>query len=412
MATPVPGTSPETDAASGATVEPGIRPHEDSLVIDLDGLDELIAVLAADGWTVLGPVVRDGAITVGPVGGIDDLPRGVADSQQPGRYRIEARDDDSLFGYASAATSFKPVLLPPRQLLWRATVRSDGFDIRRPDDPVPRRALLGVRSCDLAAIRTLDTVLAARVGGRPARDVDYVAARQASFVVAVACGTPADTCFCTSMGTGPAPGQGYDLALTEVLDGEHRFVVGIGSDRGAAVMAQVAHHRAEPADTEAARSVVAHAVDIIDRHLDTVGLASLLDDEVEHPLWEDVAERCLACGNCTAVCPTCFCTSVDDVSDLPGQHAERWRVWDSCFTSGFSYVHGGPVRSSTASRYRQWMSHKLGTWHAQFDGSGCVGCGRCLTWCPVGIDITAEAAELRRTARTRPTRTARREESR
>jgi ferredoxin len=91
---------------------------------------------------------------------------------------------------------------------------------------------------------------------------------------------------------------------------------------------------------------------------------------------------------------------VQDVTDLTGTTAERWRVWDSCFSAGFSYVHGGPVRSSTKARYRQWLTHKLGTWPAQFDTSGCVGCGRCLTWCPVGIDITAEVDALRATART------------
>jgi sulfhydrogenase subunit beta (sulfur reductase) len=380
-------------------------------VIDIDGLDDLIGVLRAAGWTVLGPVVRDGIIAPGPIAGVDDLPRGVGDSQQPGRYRLRERDDDAVFGYAGAASSFKPVLFAPRQLLWRGTVHADGFDIARPDDEVPRRALIGVRGCDLAAIRAQDRVLAERWRDRPASDVDYAAARESSFVVAVTCGSPADTCFCTSMGTGPGPGEGYDLSLTEVLGAQHRFVVAVGSDRGADVLAQVHHHPADADDDAAARAVVDEAVAAIDRHLDTSGLPALLDDEVEHPLWEDVAERCLACGNCTAVCPTCFCTSVDDVSDLTGTHAERWRVWDSCFTSGFSYVHGGPVRSSTASRYRQWMTHKLGTWHAQFDSSGCVGCGRCLTWCPVGIDITAEAAALRTTARARSSRTTQKEES-
>lgn len=374
-------------------------------VIDTEGLDQLIGVLSGQGWTVLGPTVRDGVVAVGPVNGIDDLPRGVTDEQQPARYRLASRDDEALFGYATPATSFKPVLFPARQLLWRGTTTDEGFSLTRPDEPPPRRALLGVRSCDLAAIGVHDRVLAQRWGDRPATDVDYAAARSATFIVAVACSTPASTCFCTSMGTGPAPGPGYDLALTEILDGErHEFVVQVGSEQGAAVLAEVPSRPAERTDEDAAARVVATAAEQITRRLTTDGLPELLDADVEHPQWEDVATRCLACGNCTAVCPTCFCTSVDDVSDLTGQHAERWRVWDSCFNAAFSYVHGGPVRSSTASRYRQWLTHKLGTWHAQFDTSGCVGCGRCLTWCPVGIDITAEAAALRRTARTPPSR--------
>ena len=130
------------------------------------------------------------------------------------------------------------------------------------------------------------------------------------------------------------------------------------------------------------------------RELETDGLRELLERNREHPRWDEVSERCLTCGNCTMVCPTCFCTSVEDVTDLTGEEAERWREWDSCFSLDFSYVVGGSVRSSSRSRYRQWMTHKLGTWWDQFGSSGCVGCGRCITWCPVGIDVTEELANL------------------
>jgi ferredoxin len=95
------------------------------------------------------------------------------------------------------------------------------------------------------------------------------------------------------------------------------------------------------------------------------------------------------------VSPTCFCTTVEEVTDLSGEHAERWRKWDSCFTQDFSYLHGGSVRASTRSRYRQWLTHKLATWIDQFDTSGCVGCGRCITWCPVAIDLTVEVQAIR-----------------
>ena len=382
------------------------------VVLDLDGLDRLIEVLEQRGWRVLGPTVRDGAVVPGPVHGVADLPRGVADDQQPGRYRLHPRDDAALFGFASAATSWKPVLFPSRQLLWTGVRRrpdgaaapaaSDGFDASVPDEPAPRQALLGVRACDLAAIGVQDRVLAQRWGAHPATDRHYSQRRASTFVVAVACGHPSDTCFCTSTGTGPEPGDGYDLALTEVLDVDgHRFVVRVGTEAGAQLLAAVPTRQADPEDLQAADAVVAAAREAIARHLRTEGLPALLDAEVEHPQWDEVAERCLACGNCTAVCPTCFCTSVQDVTDLGGRRTERWRVWDSCFSAGISYVHGGPIRSSTKSRYRQWMSHKLGTWQAQYATGGCVGCGRCLTWCPVGIDLTAEAAALQQTARTR-----------
>ncbi len=93
-------------------------------------------------------------------------------------------------------------------------------------------------------------------------------------------------------------------------------------------------------------------------------------------------------------CPTCFCTTVEDATDLDGATAERRERWDSCFTSDFSYIHGGAVRPSTGARYRHWITHKLAGWVDQFGSMGCVGCGRCITWCPVGIDITAEVRAL------------------
>jgi len=154
---------------------------------------------------------------------------------------------------------------------------------------------------------------------------------------------------------------------------------------------------ARPAPPELCRQAdeaVARAASQV-RSVEREGLHELLTENFNHPRWEDVAKRCLTCGNCTMVCPTCFCTTIEDTSDLTGAHAERWRKWDSCFTQALSYIHGGSVRQSVKSRYRQWMTHKLASWTDQFGGTGCVGCGRCITWCPAGIDITEEARAIR-----------------
>ena len=199
------------------------------------------------------------------------------------------------------------------------------------------------------------------------------------------------------MGTGPKVEAGYDLALTELLDGEHRFLVEAGSDRGAEVLAELSGRPAVAMDLEAAEQSVAGAADRMGRTMETYDIRDLLARNLEHPRWDDVAKRCLTCGNCTLVCPTCFCSAVEDETDLSGGEAERWRVWDTCFSVDYSYIHGGSIRPSGRSRYRQWMTHKLGTWHDQFGSSGCVGCGRCITWCPVGIDITEEVAAIRAT---------------
>ena len=365
-------------------------------MVTRDGLDALLAGLRARGYRTVGPVARDGAITYGEVSTSADLPEGWHDSQAPGTYRLHHGDDEALFGWAVGPHSVKAEVFPPRSVVWRARVRPDdggggaGVEVEEvPDDAAPT-AVVGVRPCDLAALRVLDRVMQ----GAPAPDPAYAARRGAAFVVAAECGSPAGTCFCTSMGTGPSATEGYDLALTEILEGEHRFVVRAGTAAGRAVLDDVAHRPATAVDLEARAAVVDGAVQNMGRQLDTDDLPGLLERTLDHPRWEDVAGRCLACGNCTLVCPTCFCSTVEDVTDLTGT-VERHRTWASCFDLAHSYVHGGPVRTSTQSRYRQWLTHKLGTWHDQFGMSGCVGCGRCIAWCPVGIDLTEEAAALR-----------------
>ena len=198
------------------------------------------------------------------------------------------------------------------------------------------------------------------------------------------------------MNTGPKATSGFDLGLTELLPhGRHYFLVEVGSERGVEVLSAVPHQPANDADRQHADHILDDTTRHMGRRLDTRGIIELLYRNYEHPQWDKVTERCLSCANCTMVCPTCFCTTVEDVTDLTGEHAERWRRWDSCFTVDFSYIHGGSVRATPRSRYRQWMTHKLATWIDQFGVSGCVGCGRCITWCPVGIDITVETGAIR-----------------
>lgn len=365
------------------------------LILDLHGLQALIDALRRRGLRVLGPTLRDGALVLADITSVEDLPRGIGDDQAAGHYRTRARDDGELFGFAATAQSAKPWLFPSDEQLWRGTRAGDGFEVS-PRDPAPAPvALLGIRGCDLAAIGIHDTVLL----GRGAMDAHYATRRAHSFLVAVTCGTPAGTCFCASMGTGPKPGAGADLTLTELLDADgHRFLVETGTAAGEDVLAELAGAPATAADLAAADAVVAGAVAHMGRQMQTEDLRDLLYASAESPRWNDVAERCLACTNCTMVCPTCFCTSVEDVSDLSGDVDERHRVWDSCFSMEYSRLHGGAVRTSTSARYRQWLTHKLASWTDQFATSGCVGCGRCITWCPAGIDLTAEVAALREDA--------------
>jgi len=248
-----------------------------------------------------------------------------------------------------------------------------------------------VRPCDVRAVGILDRVL---TGGQHVDPV-YRGRRDGAFIIAVECTEPGATCFCTSMGCGPGADSGFDLAMTELVDAEgHRFLVRAGTQAGADVLADLPSRAADSTIIGHASTAVAEAADRMGRTMPTQGLRQLLIGSRESLHWDDVASRCLTCGNCTMACPTCFCTTTEDVTDLTGDHAERWRRWDSCYALDFSNLHGGSVRTSGQSRYRQWITHKLGTWHDQFGSSGCVGCGRCIVWCPAGIDITQEVSAL------------------
>jgi ferredoxin len=364
-------------------------------ILGAEGLETLVRVLVEAGYRVVGPTVRDGAIVLDEIASADDLPHGWTASQDAATYRLERRGDGAVFGWAVGPHSWKQEFLPSRVRLWRAASPENGDVPAIEEDAPPERplALLGARSCDLHAIAIQDRVF---LEGRYV-ERDYAQRRTGAFVVVVNCGVPGGSCFCTSMGTGPRAETGFDLALTEVLDGDHRFVVEVGSDRGAAIVKSLPTTAATEDDRRAALAVTDEAASRMGRRLDTVGLPQLLAENREHPRFEEVASRCLTCGNCTAVCPTCFCTSVEDVNDLADGSAERWRVWDTCFSIDYSYIHGGSVRRTPRARYRQWLTHKFGTWVEQFGTSGCVGCGRCITWCPVGIDVTEELTAIRAT---------------
>jgi ferredoxin len=361
-------------------------------IVELQQLQRLIDSLTRRGYRVIGPVVRDSAIVYDELSSVNDLPIGWTDVQDGGSYRLERRNDEAVFGYAVGPHSWKKFLHPPHLRLWKARREADGFQFIAEDQEPPRFAFLGVRSCELHAIAIQDKVFI----GDQFTDPIYQARRDQVFIVAINCGQAGGTCFCVSMKTGPKATFGFDLALTEILeDDRHYFVVVAGTDKGAEILRELPTREAGDDEKLKAEEVVAGAAAQMGRTMETAGIKELLYRNYEHPRWDDVASRCLTCANCTMVCPTCFCTTVEDVTDLTGEHAERWRRWDSCFTLDFSYVHGGSVRSSAKSRYRQWMTHKLATWIDQFGTSGCVGCGRCITWCPVGIDITEEVCAIR-----------------
>jgi sulfhydrogenase subunit beta (sulfur reductase) len=381
----VPLTTPTHVATASSVAAAG-----DLQVLEGSDLERLIAALRDDGYEVMGPTVRDGAILYDAIASAAELPAGWLDLQEPGRCRLVADPDAGPFDYTVGLTSWKRFLFPSDVVLARVRVGEDGLEISG-HDAAPRLAFLGVRACELAAIAVQDRVLA----GGPWVDPIFRERRAAAFVVAVECRRIGSLCFCASMGTGPRVTGGYDLRLVSVRGGrEPAFAIDAGTERGHALLARLPVRTADGRERAAATAPPAGPPDG-GRAIDTDGLPALLAANLEHPRWDDVAQRCLSCGNCTQVCPTCFCFSFEEVSDLTGRDTARVRRWDTCFATAHSYIHGGSLRPSTRSRYRQWLTHKLGTWHDQFGMSGCVGCGRCIAWCPAGIDLTEEVRALR-----------------
>lgn len=374
-------------------------------------LDRLLEAIRTEGYTVYGPTLAtpDGESGSDPIGAaafrevrsVSDLAVGVRSEWSAGRARVHADAGGLVFSLLLSPSSAKGLLFPPRQNLWSGRLEGQRLDIEPPTAvrETRRIAILGLRACDLAAVLILDRVL---VEG-PYPDPAYRAARERSLLIAVDCRQPHETCFCTSVGGKPYPSDGFDLRVTELGDGaDRRFLIEAGSPKGEAVLVRAFESQPKGQDLvdRDAQNLAAEAA--VTRRFSADGLKEAMYASAESPVWNDIAERCLACGNCTMVCPTCFCTTVTDTSSLDGTVA-RDRVWDSCFNADFSYIHGGSVRQSTASRYRQWITHKLAAWQDQFGTIGCVGCGRCVAWCPAGIDIAAEACRIQR-AHHRPDR--------
>jgi NAD(P)H-flavin reductase/Pyruvate/2-oxoacid:ferredoxin oxidoreductase delta subunit len=364
------------------------RGRHESRFLPTAELERLFEALRADGRRIVGPTTVDGAVVYDELVDATSLPWDRGTDTAAGSYRLRASATGRAFDYGLPLTAWKRFVHPPVVPLTRTRREGDRVEIEAVTPAPPRLAFIGARGCELAALRIQERAM--RAG--PAGDADHAARAGATFIVAVECATAQSTCFCTSMGTGPEIDEGADVILSELNDG---FVVRAATDAGRAIVDTLTLRDATTDEDSSARAQVAAVRDSMPATIATEGLADRLRAAYDHPRWAQIAERCLACANCTLVCPTCFCTSVGVTSDLDGVDAGTERRWDSCFSLGFGRVAGDAnFRPKVKDRYRQWLTHKFSTWWDQFGSTGCVGCGRCIAWCPVGIDIREELAVI------------------
>ncbi len=353
----------------------------------------LFHLIQQQGYKILGPKMQDEAIVYRELKSLEDLPIGWMDEQGPGFYRLKRRQDLAYFGYNLGPDSWKRYLFPPKEKLWSAKTQGHKLAIYEEKIPEEKMAFIGVRACEIQAMVVLDAVFQHPL----ATYTQYQQRREQLLVIAVNCTTAAATCFCSSMDAGPEVKGGYDLALTEIIEGEeHYFLVQEGSLKGKELIEALHLEEASQEACQKGKERVLETEKKLQRKVENQSVHEVLLESWESKRWDEVAKRCVNCANCTMVCPTCFCSHTEELVSLDGQHADRWQTWDSCFHLGHSYMHGGSVRASAQSRYRQWLTHKFGTWWDQFGMSGCVGCGRCIAWCPVGIDVTEELTNLKK----------------
>lgn len=359
-------------------------PDKNAFYLKHTALQSLLDAVAERGYQCIGPQLHDNAIHYQPITSVNQLPRGLRDKQLPGQYQVTQTEDKRYFAWANGPQGLKPWVFASEEPLWRSTQTAEGhLDFKATPLNAPKLAVIGVRACDIAALYIQDKhFLQADY-----KDPYYASRRQQLVIIAVNCTHPADTCFCASTGDGPHADYGFDIALTELTDG---YIIEARSQFGREVLQRLPIAPATQEQVDTAQSALDSAAQQQQRRLPSRDLNQALFANLGHAQWEDVAKRCLACGNCTSVCPTCFCHSETDHAALDGNSNVHVRQWDSCFSAGHSYIHGITIRANTTQRYRQWLTHKLGSWHDQYGRSGCVGCGRCISWCPVGIDLTHE----------------------
>ena len=357
-----------------------------SLFIANKNLKLLFDSLSNLGYQTIGPKVQENTIKYLPINSAEQLPWGISDEQDAGTYNLINDNPKRAFNFNTGAYALKNYVFPAEETLWQVKRDNDGKGSLEfiSQDSQQKLAILGVRSCDINALDLLDRHF---LSNKKHKQVDpwYQNRRQNLLLIAVNCNKSSNSCFCSSAGTGPEVKSGFDLLIDEIDEG---FLLSSGSASGEQILAQITATSVSEQQRKTAEQRLQSAKQQQSRTIPSNNLATKIANNLTSDIWQQVAEKCLACGNCTLVCPSCFCHKHEDTPELDLSASSHIRLWESCFSDNHSMMHGHSQRATIANRYRQWLSHKFSSWHQQYDSSGCTGCGRCITWCPVGIDIS------------------------
>jgi ferredoxin len=274
--------------------------------------------------------------------------------------------------------SLKGFFFPPREVLFESRRTEDGLELVPSSSSDAPRVIVAARPCDVASLPVLDKLF-----GWDYQDSSYFQRRQRTTIISLACDPPPKDCFCVSLGGSPAGIEGSDLLLTPLRDAYHVLII---TERGKALVekyAQFFEESDEQHNQERARLEDEWRAQVT-KEIDADRLREALD--FDSGAWEMLAQQCVDCAICTFLCPTCHCFDIQDEGD--NAHAIRLRLWDSCARQDFTEMAVHQPRPNHFSRYRQRLMHKFKYYPENFGRVLCVGCGRCIQYCPAGVDIT------------------------
>ncbi|MEM4513481.1 MAG: 4Fe-4S dicluster domain-containing protein [Ignisphaera sp.] len=336
-------------------------------------IKEFVGIADIVGYKVFG-----GSVIWGSISDVNDLPLNVSDIQGPGFFRITK---GTRFRHSVASPK---VFLNPSEQLLLMVFRN--YDVESVVGEIPRVVLFGIKPCDVKSIEVLDSIL----GNHPL----YAKARKAiAGIVVEECLEPGETCFCGATDSGPNAGKGFDISYAKV--NENSVIFRYGSNLGKRIIDELGLKEAERDIVEEYVRLVENAkTKTVSKIPKVVDVQKALYNCIEDiSIWAMLSKNCVGCGNCNYVCPTCFCLEFED-EIVDERYAKRVAKWIGCLTYTYGQVAGGHFRPQLYMRYRHFVLHKFLFYPKQIGLLGCVGCGRCITWCPLGVDLRKTLSEI------------------